>query len=650
MSVVRTAVLLFGFPAGQQLNLRGDQAWYTQYFFNPSYGQSAYWAKQSANNIILDGQVIDWAFVNDPNPTLTNRQNVINFAINAMEQDRGINFLSFDLVILVLGVPDNVVTDGGSTTARSFLRIHNGIVCRVKDRFDFIAHEIGHALGFNHSYGDWAYKNSPWSQQGEYGHPYCIMSAMGYGGTQGALLPAAPRDNRPEYSGLGPSLNAATALAKGWLDAYLYNVQGTQPVREFVLRSRQWGDNHPNFPAPPQALEVRTPDGQNYVLEYRENSGWDEGKDSSLIINHGRGSTADLAHPNTNSATFLRRIALPLNFGSSSTVYNGPGFGIEILERSIGQHTLRIRVVSGRAQWTKFAFTKKVDTIESTIIETGETIFRPGETYCVEGVWRYEKRSRIQVATFEASYALAVPPITSTWKVDGVVLPNLNGRITLPNKPVRIANGRLDNISSDRNVELRYEILAISTGSRLRLFNRVDDETFEVEVSATLATDLGSGSAADSVRFEGIKYEYPQEFYLERTKCMAHDLTSRLHYKVLLRPDAWRRVPEERFVEVEQLLITLSHLKSQSSERQYQQALSVLESIAGVAPSQVEVVALDQRIELPRQADQPELLAPRVSQLQRKKNKVWLVSGAIIAVAALIVSVINRAPGPPRGE
>jgi hypothetical protein len=613
MPVVTTAVLLFGFPAGQQLHVKGDQAWYTQYFFNPSHGQSGYWAKQSDNNIILDGQVFDWAWVNNPNPDLTSRQNAINFAIGAMQHDRGINFAGFDLVILVLGVPDNVPTDGGSTTARSIFRTHNGIVCRVKDRFDFVAHEIGHALGLNHSYGDLTYKNSAWSRPGEYGHPYCVMSAMGYGGTVGALVPAVPRDNRREYTGLGPSLNAATALARGWLDAYVYHLQGAQPA-EIVLRSRQWGGRNQHLAA--QALDVRAPDGQNYVLEYRESSGWDEGQSSSLIVNHGRGSTADLDHPDTNSATFLKRIALPLSLGSSSSIYNGQGFGIEILDRSVAHHTLRIRVVPGRAKWTRFEFTGKVDTTDSTILETGVTNFLPGEKYCVKGSWSYEKHSRTQVATFEASYAVAVPPITSTWKVDGVALANPGGRITLPDKPVRVPNAKLDAVSSNRNVELRYEILATSKGSRLRLFSRADDETFQVEVVGTLATDLGSGSATDSVKFEGIKYTYPPEFYHERSACMSHfDPNRYAQYKVLLPHEIWRRVPEERFVEVEQLLNTLGHLRGQDSELEYQQALSVLESVAGVAPSEVAAVALSQRVALPRQADQPELLAPQTLRL-----------------------------------
>ena len=169
MPVVRTAVLLFAFPAGQKLAIRGDAPWYVQYIFNPGYGQTAFWQKQSDNDVVLDGEVFDWALVNDPNPDLTKRTDTINAAIAAMENDRGADFGRFDLVILVLAAPPTVPSDGGSTSAQSAHRTHAGIVTRVGDTFDFLAHEIGHAINLNHSYGSPLYKNSPWSQYGA--HP-----------------------------------------------------------------------------------------------------------------------------------------------------------------------------------------------------------------------------------------------------------------------------------------------------------------------------------------------------------------------------------------------------------------------------------------------------------------------------------------------
>ena len=611
MAIVRTIVLLFGWAAGQQLELKGDKPWYEQYFFNPAFGQAAYWAKQSDNEVILDGQVLDWAFVDDPDPTLTNRTDVINFAIGAMENDRHIEFIAYDLVVVVAGVPDSVKTDGGSTTARSSWRTHAGVVLRVDDRFDFVEHEIGHALGLNHSFGAWNYKNSPWSQQGEYGHPYCVMSAMGYGGIGSPYLPAVPRDGRKEYSGLGPSLNAATALARGWVDAYQYDLPGAQPT-EIVLRSRHWGGRNPHLAA--QALNVRAADGQNYVLEYRENTGWDQGQGApALIVSQGHGSTADQAYPNANSATFLGALRLPITFGGIGSTYRGPSWGIQMLDRSTAHHTITFKVFPGPAPLTYFHLTSTVDILEETVLETGETHFEPGEKICIEGTWPYWKVSRSQVATFEATYALAVPPITSAWTIDDQVLANPGGTITLF-KEVKVANAALDDVKSGRMISMRYEIEPLPTGSRLRLFNAPDDESYSVDVTASLTTDLGAGSAEDTAKFEGIKYAYSQEFYDKRNACITNfgRIADRyLRYKVLLPPDLWKKkVPEDRFVEIQQFVDALSYLRSRDDERPYLQALSVLGELTGIVPSEVRVVALDDVLELARPEYQPELLDP----------------------------------------
>ena len=51
MPVVRTAVLLFAYPAGQNLDLHGDVLWYRNYFFGPVYGQAGYWIKQTDSHL-----------------------------------------------------------------------------------------------------------------------------------------------------------------------------------------------------------------------------------------------------------------------------------------------------------------------------------------------------------------------------------------------------------------------------------------------------------------------------------------------------------------------------------------------------------------------------------------------------------------------
>lgn len=132
---------------------------------------------------------------------------------------------------------------------------------RVKDRFDFVAHELGHALRVTHSFGDPAFKD-PGEDYGGYAHPYCVKSAMAYGGIGGPYFPAAPRGGRPEYSGLGPSLNATTALRRGWLHARTYDPATAGPA-VFTLRSRHWRGRDTGLP--PQAVEVLAPGGRNYV-------------------------------------------------------------------------------------------------------------------------------------------------------------------------------------------------------------------------------------------------------------------------------------------------------------------------------------------------------------------------------------------------
>jgi hypothetical protein len=581
MPSVRTAVLLFAFPFGQQLQLKGDVHWYRNYFFGVAHGQAGYWLRQSNNDVLFLGEVFDWAVVDGSGPNLMNRYETINAAIKALEKDRGLNFDRFDTIVLVLGVPANVNTDSGSTTARSKDRSHAGVIVRVGESFDFVAHELGHAIGLHHSYGPSTYQNASWSQPGEYAHPYCVMSARGYGGVGGPFFPPKPRDGRPEYSGLGPSLNAGTAVARGWLKPHVHSLPGGQ--KDYELRSRHWLGDFPG--ATPQALEVRAGDGKTYVLEYRVNAGWDAGQGAPVfIVNAVEGSTADLAHPNTDSATFLGQIRLPITFGAPGSIYNGPGFGVEVLGRSTATNTLRIRLRDGRSDLTPIELKSSKRTLATATVETGTTTFERGEKLCVDGIWPYEKIERREVASFEATYALAAPPLSVTWTVDGIELAGNGGDFTLLNKAVNVANPKLDPQPDSYSVMLTYEIEAVANGSRLRLSNLPVHETFDIAVSAVLTTSVGSGSEVGWVRFNGREYRYPRRFYDEREACLGRfiDIGERyVPYKVLLEPDLWQRLPETIVSQVEQVLYAMAYAHERGEVLAYRELTAHLADLTG---------------------------------------------------------------------
>ncbi|MER7766845.1 hypothetical protein [Kitasatospora sp. NPDC096140] len=559
MPVVRTAVLLAMFPAGQPINVPGDAPWYVSYLFSPTHGQAAYWLKQTDNDMLLDGEVFDWAVFEDPAPDLSSRTRTVDMVIRAMEDDRNIDFSSFDVVVVVLGLPKGHPADGGSTGATSRHRKHHGIVISVGDRFDFLAHELGHALGLSHSFGDPAFKD-PGEDYGGYAHPYCIMSAMAYGNIGGPYFPAAPRDGRPEYSALGPSLNATTALGRGWIQADTYNLAAASGPAEFTLRSRHWLGRVPR--TAPQAVEVLAADGTNYVIEYREDADWDRGQGSpALIVARGRGSSGDTHYPGTFATTYLGLRRLPVAFGSWDSVFNGPGFGMEVVGRSPEDHTVTIRLRPGRVAPVSIGFTNRTDTVGEEVRSTGATTWGPGQKLCVEGTWEYRELARRQQAVLEATYPPGGVPVTVTWTVDGVPLTGASGQHTFT-EVVEVANPRLDLQAAARKVVVSYAIEPIAAGSRLRLTNRPDDETYQLDVAATVSTSFGAADDRTWIEFSGHEYRYSQDLYDKRDACIRNfvDIGQRFaKSKVLLPPDLWQHLGDERAERARQLTDVLGY-------------------------------------------------------------------------------------------
>jgi hypothetical protein len=581
--VKRAAIILLAYAAGENINLRPAE-WYVQYFFNPEYGQAAYWLKQTDNQIALDGEVLDWIFPAD-HVSFAKRVDTLKLAVE-LHEARGTDFSSFDVVIVTLGVPPSVSSDGGSARVNSTNRSHHGIVARTGDRFDFVAHELGHAIGLQHSFGDPTFVTEG-DKPGGYGHPYCIMSAMSYGGKGGPFLTSSPRDGAPEYNALGPSLNAGAALARGWVDAQTYQV-GAAPT-EIVLRSRHHGGRDGG--RPPQALNIVAPDGSNYVVEFREDEGWDKGqKGPVLIVVQDRGGIAEDAYPDAHSSTFVALKRFPLALGPGVN-FVGPGFRLQILDRSFADHTVRFRVMSGAVSVPELTLTQGVKTVGRDLLESGETTWAAGEKLCVEGTWPYERFDQTQEAQLEVGYALS-PAIATVWSIDGTPLGDNSGTVELTADGV-IAQQKLDPVNTRSTVAIGYEIIPLPHGSRIKLTNRPQDETYHVAVRAELHTTVGKGQGEALIGFEGRVYQYPPEFYRRRDECVAtfeNVGTKFSEYKHLMKHELWQQIAVDRRDRVTRLLDALSHYRGRADQKEYELGLAELKAVTGIADLQLEVV------------------------------------------------------------
>lgn len=175
MQIVNLTVILLGHTAGQPLQVPDRNA-FQQFFFNQLDGLAAYWLKQTHNALLLDGQVLEWAWADEAQPNLTDRHEVLAAAVADAENDRQISFTATDVVILVLAAPAGIACDTGPTTVRSAFRTHRGIVGREGEHFDTVVQELGRALGLRYASSELAYK-LPTALPGGYAHRYSTQSA-----------------------------------------------------------------------------------------------------------------------------------------------------------------------------------------------------------------------------------------------------------------------------------------------------------------------------------------------------------------------------------------------------------------------------------------------------------------------------------------
>lgn len=143
----------------------------------------------------------------------------------------------------------------------------------------FLAHEMGHVLGLNHSFDTTERKNADWSGPGEYFDYWDIMSAMAvysYLGEQD--LPA------------GPNMAVSSKFKLGWVQE--------EEMAEVGFEQLQKGQSLPDIQlsrydvlqsASDEKIALRVvglPGGDSITAEYRKKEGWDRAIPAEGILIH----------------------------------------------------------------------------------------------------------------------------------------------------------------------------------------------------------------------------------------------------------------------------------------------------------------------------------------------------------------------------
>jgi hypothetical protein len=650
MPLVTAAVLLCDTQLRSTVDPpKRSRLWYRDYFFHPFHGQSGYWITQTDGERVLGGEVFDWLVPEGPLPDFLARRATVEWGIRAFEKSRGVDFSSFDIIVVVVGLASSVVLNDAATGAKSKSRMHNAVLMRAGRSFDFVAHELGHAMGLSHSFG-----TNPIQVMGDapggYGHPFCIMSAMVYGGKAAAYAPATPRDDAPEFSGLGPSLNGLTARANGWIDAHVIDLSQSAQA-DFTIRARQWLGRTPH--APPQAVEILMPDGSNFVVDFYVPGGGDRAQPGpALVLTQGRKGRAEMHYPAANSGTYLSHIRLPVALGTPGATLRGPGFVVYALSYNAATREVRVRVRRGVATRREVVIDSRVRKLSSRVEGTDVTTWEPGEALCLTGTWSYTKMAYKEQATIDATYEFGAPGMLAQWTVEEVeLLPTatpVSDTLNLTHT-IAVADPRLQSTHVTRLISLEYDIEPLPNGSRLRLRNLPEDESFKLRVEVRLSNAAVTGSALTWVTFKGREYVYEPEFYRQRDACFQRfiDVGERyLPTRVVPFPQLWDRIDPLQHDRLTKWLNALAHHWERGEVELYEQGATALAHELGVPDLGLRIVSADETYSPPRIEREVAPPAPRElaaaitarddGSSHRRRLAAYVLAGAAGAALAIL--------------
>lgn len=190
--------------------------------------------------------------------------------------------------------------------------------------------------------------------------------------------------------------------------------------------------------------------------------------------------------------------------------------------------------------------------------------------------------------------------MTVTWALDGVPLAGASGQYAFA-KDVQVANPQLDPQKDARTVVVSFAIESIADGSRLRLTNRPEDETYQLDVAATVSTSFGAAGDRAWIGFSGREYRYPQDPCGRRDACIRNFVGIGHRFaksKVLLPPDLRQHLGDEHAKRAQQLTDVLGYQHTIGDAVAYRQTADELGALVYDASVALTFVPLDEVAEV----------------------------------------------------
>lgn len=441
----------------------------------------------------------------------------------------------------------------------------------------FMCHEVGHVLGFEHTYGVWNNgvdwdRKPPWDEGQVYGDPYDIMSSASFGTR--TLDPKKSRyTGRPKFAGASPAgwpvePKIAMGPAPARAHVHLWDPAAIPPSRVRHLQTPNGGKHRLRLYSAsarhgsPSLIVIHPPNedaqgrGRCY-LEYRSNHNWDVGLD---VAGNDLARQAVVAHTLADATNdgvrcwYRGRILVPLELDSDLEVTGTP-LTVRVTDTDVdeGYVELEISTTSPRGVDLKIMGGDEI----ITGIDTQEMGTPCGDTI-VWGTWIYQSQYFYQPITYgyggEGAPDAAPPAVT--WTVGG--------------KPVPAGSGFLDVPAADGIFTVGYSIDPVT--SELSLSSR-GGEKYSVPVIATATEPGGANPTTTAAVFDPLGYTtgFRPGDLATLDSCMSKYLRSvRLRPRDLLIPpgpdpfrEQWRdRINQYRMQELVRLMTPVFPLQA----------------------------------------------------------------------------------------